>query len=137
MTEFKNLTMEIAREDRDVSGCAFGALKHWVIDITNTDTDNIDSFDYYGGSAVTLDDNNLFEVLRCLLDDALVIIEGDNSTYYDDGIDYLISELGYEYKDAKKVYKGCKEVYAQLSSLIDDLDNKAYSLINELNELDS
>jgi hypothetical protein len=133
---FENLSIELISEDTDVSNCIWDyAAKHWTIAITD-DTPIRQEFDYYGGDLATIEnESDLLLVLQNLLDDALVIVEG-KSNFYDDSIDYLISELGYEYKDAKKVAVGCRKVYNKLSKVIYYLDDKVYDYLDKLSEIE-
>ena len=133
---FENLSIELISEDRDVSNCIWdNAAKHWIIAITD-DTPIKQEFDYYGGDLATIEkESDLLLVLQNLLDDALVVVEG-NGNFYDDSIDYLINELGYEYKDAKKVAAGCRKVYNKLSKVIYYLDDKVYDYLNKLSEIE-
>lgn len=136
-TLFENLSIELISEDADVSNCIWDkwAAKHWTIAITD-DTPIRQEFDYYGGELVTIENEiDLLLVLKNLLGDALVIVEG-NSNFYDDSIDYLINELGYEYKDAKKVAASCKKIYNKLSKVIYCLDDKVYDYLNRLSEIE-
>lgn len=135
---FKNLSIELISEDTDVSKCTWDkwAAKHWTIAITDN-TPIRQEFDYYGGELATIENkSDLLFVLQNLLDDALVIVEG-KSNFYDDSIDYLISELGYEYKDAKKVEASCRKVYNKLSKVINNLDDKVYGYLNKLSEIEN
>lgn len=132
---FKNLSIELISEDADVSKCTWdNAAKHWTIAVTD-DTPTRVEFDYYGGKLATIaDETDLLFVLQNLLEDALVIIEGEGN-YYEDSIDYLINELGLEYKDAKIAARGCKAVYNKLSKIF-DFNNNGYEFIYDyLNEL--
>ena len=133
--KFKNLLIKALKEDNDLSkniGSNKYMTKHWKVKVENMDTLDSATFDYYGGSLVEFD---ALSCLACLLQDAEVIVQGDHGSYYRDNIDYLISELGFEYKNAVDVAKGCEKTYNKLVDLIEDLDNVIFDYLNELSEM--
>lgn len=102
---YKGFVVTLSDEDTNKLDKAWkGAAKHWRCIVYDKANRKQMGFDAFGGSAATM---SPLEALYCCLSDAC-----DYLNFYD--VEDVMNEFGYEYAEAKKVYKGFEKVYFKL-----------------------
>lgn len=122
MTEhFKNFIITLSDEDYDVSKCIWDAKKHWICTVKDASRHQM-SFDIFGGINTEITG---LEAFCYYLSDAVWYMNCD--TVQD------LNELGYDYKDAKKVYSSIEKKYYKCRKFIGS-ENDIISLYEALED---
>lgn len=122
--EYKGFTVTLSDADTDKLDKAWKeAKKHWRCIVYDKINRKQMSFDMFGGSMATM---NPLEALYLFCNDAYTY------SYFGDVKD-LMNEYGYDYAEAKKVYKDLEKAYYKCRKFIGD-DNDILEIVNELSE---
>lgn len=115
----------------DKKGSYSGYHNHFRITVSSIF--GLEQFDFYGSSSdcekgkKTLNDDDLKNALRCIVDDAL---------YGNMSFEEFCDELGYDDDSctAYRMYKACIKTSGKLQNVITNNSDEWYTIINDLNE---
>ena len=103
--EYKGFTVTLSEEDRQKLEKAWkGASKHWRCIVYDKANRKQMGFDVFGGSAAIM---KPLEALYLYLSDAYEYLNCND-------VEDIMAEFGYEYSEAKKVYKSLEKAYFKL-----------------------
>ena len=120
-TNYKGFTITLSEADTKKLDKAKDFSKHWRCIVYDKPNRKQMSFDVFGGSMATM---SPLEALYIYLDDACSYLNCE-------GAEDVMYEFGYEYSEAKKVYKSLESAYFKLRKLGYTSDD----IINDANEL--
>ena len=121
-TNYKGFTVTLSDEDKEKCKESWQA-KHWRCIVYDKTNRKQMGFDVFGGSMATM---SPLEALYCFVSDACDYMNVDDA-------EDVMNEFGYDYPQAKKVFKGLEGAYFKCRRFIGD-DNDILEIANELQE---
>ena len=122
-TNYKGFVVTLSNEDRDKLDRAWSrAVKHWRCIVYDKTNRKQMGFDVFGGSAATM---SPLEALYYFVSDACDYMNVND-------VEDVMNEYGYEYLEAKKVFKGLEKAYYKCRKFIGS-EADIWEIYEELN----